>query len=176
MQRLLETERLILRSSSMDDLEKCLEMDMDPEVTKYIPGIWDGSEAHLSFLKKNILGTYKEGLGYWSVFPKKTPFQFLGWILLVPYEAEAPEIEIGWRLKRSAWGKGYATEAAQAVTAHAFRTVGLEQIYAFVDYGNDRSVKVAQKLGFKAFSDFIYDGVPCTAYRLTRQEYLQNKI
>jgi RimJ/RimL family protein N-acetyltransferase len=173
MQNLLETERLILKPSSIDDLEKYLEMDMEPEVTKYISGVWDGSEAHISFLKESILMSYGNGLGYWSIFMKNSSLLFLGWILLAPYDANKPEIEIGWRLNRLAWNKGYATEAAKAVTTYAFKNIGLEQIFAYIDFKNNSSIKVAKKLGFRLFSDFVYDGVPCNAYRITRQEYLQ---
>ena len=151
-------------------------MDMDSEVTKYIPGVWDGSKAHISFLKECILCSYEEGLGYWSIFPQNNPLLFLGWILLAPYDIDAPRIEIGWRLNRSAWGKEFATEAARAIITYAFKTVGLECIYAYIDLGNDRSIKVAKKLGLRLFSNFIYDGVPCDAYRITRQEYLQCEI
>lgn len=175
MQHQIETERLILSPSSMNDLEKYLEMDLDPEVMKYLPGAWDGSEVHISFLRKVIQWEYEEGLGYWSIFLKDKPSQFIGRVLLTPYSTDAPEIEIGWRLMRSAWGNGYATEAAQALLEYAFNTIGLECIYAYIDSENDMSVKVAEKSGFKFFGDFIYDGVPCDAYRITRQKFLEFK-
>ena len=82
MQLTFKTERLILRPSSLDDLEKFMAMDMDPEVMKYFPGVWDGSEAHKSILEECIIGPYEKGLGYWSVFPQNNPSLFLGWVLL----------------------------------------------------------------------------------------------
>lgn len=175
MQQQIETERLILKPASINDLEKYLEMDMDPEVMKYLPGVCDGLEAHISFLRKIIQWEYEEGLGYWSIFLKNKPSQFLGRVLLTPYSMDAPEIEIGWRLIRSAWGNGYATEAAQALLQYAFNTTDLGCIYAYIDSENDRSVKVAEKSGFKFFGDFIYDGVPCDAYRITRLEFFKLK-
>lgn len=175
MQQQIETERLILKPSSINDIEKYLEMDMDPEVTQYIPGVWDGSETHISFLKESILWPYDEGLGYWSIFPKNNPSLFLGWIILAPYDTDEADIEIGWRLNRFAWGKGYATEAARAIVTYAFKTVGLEYVYAYIDLENKRSIRVANKLGFSLLSNFIYDGVPCDAYRITRQEYVQSE-
>src|SRR5690606_29639318 len=86
-------------------------------------------------------------LGYWSIFPKDDPNAFLGWILLTPEDAEEPDIEIGWRLIRSAWGKGYATEAAMPVLDHAFQTVGLDRVIADINPHNAASLRVAGKIG-----------------------------
>ncbi|WP_164125920.1 GNAT family N-acetyltransferase, partial [Stenotrophomonas maltophilia] len=64
-----------------------------------------------------------------------------------------PEIEIGWRLNRHAWGKGYATEAARPIVAHAFQTVGLDRIVAEIDPANSASMHVAEKIGLKFTGD-----------------------
>lgn len=69
--------------------------------------------------------------------------------MLTPEDAEEPDIEIGWRLKRSAWGKGYATEAALPVLDHAFQTSGLDRVIADINPHNAASIKVAQKIGMK---------------------------
>jgi RimJ/RimL family protein N-acetyltransferase len=73
---------------------------------------------------------------------------FLGMALLIPLALEGPEIEIGWRLPRSAWGNGYATEAASRIVRYARDEVGLNEIIACIDPENERSVRVANKLGF----------------------------
>ncbi|WP_237712056.1 GNAT family N-acetyltransferase [Paraburkholderia xenovorans] len=90
-------------------------MDRDPEVVKFVAEPWNDHEAHARFLKHRIEADFGRGLGYWSIFPKENPVQFLGWVLLTPYDAVGPGIEIGWRLARKGWGHGYATEAARRV-------------------------------------------------------------
>lgn len=167
MQHEIETKRLILRQTSINDLDNCLEMDVDYEVSRFISDQWNGSKTHRTMLKANILRKYVCGLGYWSIFYKQTNL-FLGLIILVPYHNT---IEIGWRLKRSEWNKGYGIEAAQAVIKYAFTTLKLQYVYAYIDFDNKRSIKVAKKLGFNFFCDFIYEDSPCVAYRLTQQEY-----
>ncbi len=63
-----ETSRLILKPRTINDLDNCVEMDMNPKVTEYIPGKWDGSCIHIDFLKERISKTDPLGLGYWSIF------------------------------------------------------------------------------------------------------------
>ncbi|WP_395517721.1 GNAT family N-acetyltransferase [Pseudorhizobium flavum] len=98
-----ETERLLLRPRSMADFGACLAMNEDPEVMKFIPGPWDDPELHRALLKQRIQTSYGNGLGYWAIFPKDDPEAFIGWIYLKPENAENPDIEISWRLKRDAW-------------------------------------------------------------------------
>lgn len=169
-----ETGRLILRPRTMADIEECMAMDRDPEVTRFIPGPWSDPEAHRLFLTNRIQADFGEGLGYWSVFAKENPGQFLGWILLIPADAIGPEIEIGWRLNRLTWGKGYATEAAKPVLAHAFATLGLECVIADIAPGNTASIRVAEKLGLSPARETTYLGQPFASYRITKQTFEAN--
>lgn len=88
----------------MADYEACLAMDRDPEVVRYIPVPWDDAEKHEAFLRERIQTDFGGGLGYWSIFGRDAESRFLGWILLIPYDGVGPQVEIGWRLNRSAWG------------------------------------------------------------------------
>ncbi|MCB5204684.1 GNAT family N-acetyltransferase [Neorhizobium sp. T786] len=144
-----ETERLLLRPRTMGDFDACLAMDCDLEVTKFILGPWLNSAEHESFLKQRIQHPYGRGLGYWSIFPKHNSDEFMGWVLLTPEDVTAPEIEIGWRLNRKAWGKGYATEAALPILNHAFKTVGINRVIADIDPHNSASIRVAEKIGMR---------------------------
>jgi RimJ/RimL family protein N-acetyltransferase len=155
----------------MSDFDACLAMDRDPTVTKYIPGPWDDPKGHERFLRERIQESFGPGLGYWSIFPKEHPAQFLGWILLIPYDGIGQEIEIGWRLNRLSWGKGYATEAAIPVVEHAFATVGLNRIVADIDPRNLASMRVAEKIGLKLIGDGEHDGVPCKSYAMTIDDF-----
>lgn len=166
-----ETERLYLKPRTMADLEACLAMDRDTEVTKFIPGPWSDPAKHEQFLAERIKKSFGPGFGYWSIFPKEQPSQFVGWILLIPYDGHGPEIEIGWRLNRLAWGKGYATEAARRVLEHAFDTVGVDRVVADIHPENQSSIRVAEKIGLTYVGDGMHDGNPCKSYARTRKDY-----
>lgn len=169
-----ETGRLTLCPRTMADIEECMAMDRDPEVAKFIPGPWNDPEAHRLFLTSRIQADFGKGLGYWSIFAKENPGQFLGWILLIPADAVGPEIEIGWRLNRRAWGKGYATEATKPVLTHAFTTLGLEQVIADIAPGNTASIRVAEKLGLSPTRTTEYLGQSFASYRITREAFEAN--
>jgi len=81
----------------MADYEACLAMDRDPLVTQFIDGPRHDAEQHERFFRDRIDTSFGDGLGYSSIFSKDSPMPFLGWMLLIPRDAE---IEIGWRLCR----------------------------------------------------------------------------
>jgi RimJ/RimL family protein N-acetyltransferase len=87
--------------------------------------------------------------GYWCIAPHTAPDRFLGWVLLIPRDAVGPEIEIGWRLVQTAWGHGYASEAAAPIVRHGFETAGLDRIIAEIHPEHVRSHRVAEKLGLR---------------------------
>ncbi len=114
---ILETSRLLLRPRTLADTGACLAMDGDPAVVRYVAGPWSDPLAHRAFVEARTVGPYPPGLGYWVVGRRGEAGSFLGWVLLIPADGTRPEIEIGWRLLRSEWGRGFATEAARAVVA-----------------------------------------------------------
>jgi Acetyltransferases, including N-acetylases of ribosomal proteins len=166
-----ETERLVVRPRSLDDLEACLAMDRDPEVTKFIPGPWRDPERHRAFVVDRITRDYGEGLGYWSIFERGNPDRFLGWILLIPDDGIGPEIEVGWRLVRETWGRGIGTEAARPVLAHAFATLALPRVVARIHPENRASRRLAEKLGLLHLGDREQDGESWADYALTHEEF-----
>jgi RimJ/RimL family protein N-acetyltransferase len=143
------TERLLLRQRTLADTAACFAMDREPEVTRFIDGPWSDPIAHRAFIEARTRGPFPEGLGYWTIL-RRADAVFLGWVMLIPRDAEGPEIEIGWRLNRAAWGHGHATEAAKPVLHHGLSTLGLAEIVADIDAGNTASIRVAEKLGLRA--------------------------
>ncbi|MBP2460505.1 MULTISPECIES: GNAT family N-acetyltransferase [unclassified Rhizobium] len=162
------TARLLLKPRNLADLPACLAMDRDPEVTKFIPGPWSDLERHNAFVRERIVTDFGNGLGYWSVFQHDHPELFLGWILLTPTDKTKSEIEIGWRFNRSAWGKGYATEAAKAILGYAMETLDLDGVVANIDHENLGSIQVALKIGMTDEGLQEGDGDPSRVFRAWR--------
>ncbi|MCA7997548.1 GNAT family N-acetyltransferase [Burkholderia metallica] len=166
----LETARLWLRPRVLADLDACIAMDRDPEVTRHIAGPWHDPVEHRRFVAHRITRDYPPGLGYWSIFEKAAPDAFVGWILLIPdYADGARDVEIGWRLVRETWGRGIASEAAQAVVRHAFDTVRLPRVIADIAEANSGSLNVARKLGMRRVS-VVHEGIPYIRHRLERND------
>jgi RimJ/RimL family protein N-acetyltransferase len=94
-----KTDRLLARPRCFKDLNDCLRMDRDPQVTRFIKGPWSDPSEHRKFVLDRIKHSYPDGFGYWSVMNIESR-QFLGWILLLPYTAVKNEVEIGWRFTR----------------------------------------------------------------------------
>jgi RimJ/RimL family protein N-acetyltransferase len=158
-----QTARLALRQRTLGDLEACLEMDRDPEVTRFIPGPWADPVAHRAFVERRIGSDFPPGMGYWSVL---LAGEFIGWILLMPLDLQGPEIEIGWRFRKVSWGQGYATEAAGRVLEHGLSTLALPRIVADIDPANHGSLGVVRKLGFRREGPVLHAGHPAERYAI----------
>ncbi len=161
------TDQVILRPRTIADYDACLAMDRDPDVVRYIPGPWADRAAHEAFVRDRITRRYPDGLGYWCIAPHTGPDRFLGWLLLIPRDAVGLEIEIGWRLVQTAWGHGYASEAAAPIVRHGFETAGLDRIIAEIHPEHVRSQRVAEKLGLhRARAEKLL------LYEITREGFL----
>lgn len=166
----LDTHLLLVRPRTLADIEACLEMDRDPEVTRHICGPWNDPAAHREFVRHRMTRRYPPGLGYWTIREHSAPERFLGWVLLIPDHGVGPEVEIGWRLVRDAWGRGIATEAAGALVRHAFETLRLPRIIADIASANAASLRVAKKLGMRYVGFDARDGRRYERYRLERKD------
>ena len=132
------------------------QLDQDPEVMRYINGgkptpIETTRDVYLPRLKSYT--NAEKGWGMWRIALTDSD-EFLGWILVRPVDffTDQPlysNLELGWRLHRSAWGKGYATEAAKAVMAHGTSTLGIKRIVGITSAENQPSIKVLEKIGLR---------------------------
>jgi RimJ/RimL family protein N-acetyltransferase len=138
----LETERLSLRQWSLADLDAIVAMDRDPEVYRFLeePG---EPEEQRDEMKERILTDFGENLGTWSIYSGDIRLGFCGIVHLIPIDDEGPDVELGFRLVRAAWGQGIASEAAQRAIRHGFETAGLGEIIAVTDPDN-----TLKRLGF----------------------------
>ena len=166
----LQSERLRLAPRVLADLPANLEMDLDAEVTRYVGGPVEDAVAHTAHLRSRITAACPPGLGCWSLREKQEAAPFLGWVVLAPHDRVPGEIEIGWRLRRAAWGRGFATEAAQRLLDHGFAELGLEEIVADIHPENRASIRVAEKIGLRRLEDRIVYEEPSAYFKATRQE------
>ena len=148
----LETERLLLRRFTEDDVENLVELDGDPEVMHFITG---GRATPREEVQDEILPAFLDhyeryaGCGFWAAIEKSTG-RFLGWFHFRPAEGAPPgEVELGYRLRRSAWGGGYATEGSRALIDKGFAELGVERVVAFTMVVNVASRRVLEKAGLR---------------------------
>ena len=148
----LETERLLLRRFTEADVPDLVELDGDPEVMRFING---GRATPREEVENELLPAFLAhydryaGYGFWAAIEKSTR-QFLGWFHLRPEEGAAPgEVELGYRLRRCAWGKGYATEGSRALIDKGFGELGVERVVASTMVVNVASRRVMEKAGLR---------------------------
>ncbi|MCC5575346.1 GNAT family N-acetyltransferase [Microtetraspora sp. AC03309] len=143
---MIETERLVLRRWQEKDREPFAALNADPEVMEYFPATLTRERSDA--LADRVAAEFDDcGFGLWAVELSGTFIGFTG--LSVPrFIAHfTPCVEIGWRLARSAWGHGYATEAARAALRHGFGELGLKEIVSFTAKQNMRSQRVMERIG-----------------------------
>jgi ribosomal-protein-alanine N-acetyltransferase len=165
----LETERCILRPFKKEDAADLFKMDSDPLVHKYLG---NNPLTHIDQALKVITEIQyqytKYGMGRLAAIKKSTE-EFLGWTGLKHEEhvRSYPYIDIGYRLKQSAWGKGIATEIAIACVEHGFIHLNKEKICAGADANNIGSNRVLLKLGMTKTEQFMFDGSMHNWYEMT---------
>jgi len=153
----LETERLVLRRFMVDDVDNLVELDGDPDVMRFINGGRPTPRAEIeNDLLPRFLDYYERfaGYGFWAAVEKSTG-RFVGWFHFRPAEgAEPDEIELGYRLRKSAWGKGYATEGSRALIDKGFAELGVRRVVASTMVVNVGSRRVMEKAGLRFVRTF----------------------
>jgi RimJ/RimL family protein N-acetyltransferase len=157
MQVFLETERLILRGFTPADLDHLVELDGDPEVMRFLTG---GAPTPREVIQREILprflGSYERlsGFGVWAAVEKASG-DFLGWFSFrSPEGTGSEEVELGYRLHRAAWGRGYATEGARALIHKGFAELGVRRVVATAYQDNLASRRVLEKAGLRLVRTF----------------------
>ena len=157
MQVFLETDRLVLRRFTADDVDNLVELDSDPAVMHFITG---GRPTTRAVIQGDILpaflGYYERyaGYGFWAVIEKSTG-DFLGWFHFRPAPDSPPdEPELGYRLRQSAWGKGYGTEGSRALIHKGFTEFGVRRVVAGTMAVNLASRRVMEKAGMTLVRTF----------------------
>ena len=178
---LINTERLVLRRWRTTDRNAFARLNADPLVMEHFPSALNRAESD-AFADRIDVGFIAHGYGLWAVeVPGEA--EFIGYVglALATFEAHfTPAVEVGWRLARDYWGRGFATEAARAAVTDGFDRVGLEEIVSFTVPANERSWRVMERLGMTRdpADDFDHPRLPVghhlrrhVLYRLRRADY-----
>ena len=156
--KILETDRLLLREFEIADLDSMAELFADVEVMTFSSGTKSREESQ-AWLKKCFNNYSEFGFGLWAVV-KKDGREVIGYCGLSCFSdiCGQKEIEVGYRLMRSEWGFGFATEAAIAVRDYGFMKEDLGRLIALVDPSNLASIRVAQKMGMRFEKEALLEG------------------
>ena len=176
----LNTERVLLRQWQAEDYTKFADLNGDPQVMEFFPSTRTREESDAMANRCHSL-IAEHGWGFWAAELRVTG-EFMGFIGLHTtddYLPFAPGVEIGWRLARSFWGKGYASEGARAAMRFAFEQLTLEQVLSFTPVLNLRSKAVMERLGMvDSGHNFEHPAVPVGSrlcehvlYKLNRAEF-----
>lgn len=169
----LATARLRLRPWREADLEPFAAMNADPRVMEHFPSVQSREESDAA-ARRIMEKLESQGWGLWALeVIGGVPFIGFTGLAVPSFESWfTPCTEIGWRLARSAWGQGYATEAARAALAFGFGDLGLAEIVSFTAVSNRRSAAVIERLGMRRDGEFdhprIAEGSPVRRHLLYR--------
>jgi RimJ/RimL family protein N-acetyltransferase len=157
----IQTERLLMRRWRESDREPFAALNADPETMRYFPGSLDraASDAFVDQIESLFA---VQGYGLWALEVSGTG-EFIGFTGLNPMPPGVPGeggVEVGWRLARHAWHRGYATEAARAAIRVAFDGVGLAEIWSMTAVLNEPSLAVMRRLGMTEAARFNHPKVP----------------
>lgn len=167
--KILETERLLLRHLTPDDLNDLWALYCDPEITKFIP------DAPRNYAEaKEELAWHQHGhprhpeLGLCATVHKASG-QFIGRCGLLPWTIDGvDEVEVAYTITQKFWGQGLATEAARAIRDYAFQRLGLTRLVCLIDAENRASARVAEKMGMRFEKEAEDESGPFLLYAMTR--------
>jgi RimJ/RimL family protein N-acetyltransferase len=169
----MKTERLTLRRFTGDDVDRLFELNSDPEVMRYLTG---GKPTPREVIRDEIipfhLAVYQRfnGLGTWAA-ESSAGGEFLGWFhLRAGPGADIRNLDLGYRLRRAAWNKGYASEGSAALIRKGFADLGADRVFGHTMPGNAASRRVLEKCGLTLVSsaEAADDEVE---YALTREQW-----
>jgi RimJ/RimL family protein N-acetyltransferase len=177
----LVTERLLLRRWTAGDREPFAAINADPDVTRLLHGPMDRARSD-AFVDRIEDSFERLGYGLWATEVLATG-ELVGFVGLALQTFEAPfnpSVEVGWRLGRSSWGHGYATEGGRAALDHVFGTLEIPEVVSITTTGNVRSQAVMQRLGMTRDPADDFDQVgfpvghplrPAVLHRITREHW-----
>lgn len=165
----IETNRLTLRPLTLDDLEAMSTLLGDGAALTYWGAPLDREGAR-RWIERNVERYRRDGFGRCAIVDRSTA-ELVGDAGLVWTEVEGVrEVELGWIVRREAWGRGIATEAGRAWRGYAFERLSLPRIVSMVDEQNIASRRVAEKLGMSVERVALWGGRPHLMYSISREQ------
>jgi ribosomal-protein-alanine N-acetyltransferase len=161
MNKIIESERLILRELDIKDSESFFKLNSDPLVLKYTGDVPFSSITAAETFLLNYSDYKKNGYGRWAVILKETS-SFIGWCGLKLNEENL--IDIGFRFFKEEWGKGFATESAKSVIDYGFNILKLKEIIGRASKNNISSIRVLEKLNMNFWKEDSFEGVEESVY------------
>ncbi|MBX3191967.1 MAG: GNAT family N-acetyltransferase [Labilithrix sp.] len=168
----LKSERLVMRRFTVEDDELLVELDSDPEVVKHVGGVPSTLARIREEVIPRVVGYYDTLVdgGVWATHEIATG-AFIGWFHYRPDRAPPHDQELGYRLRRAAWGKGYATEMSRVILTHAFEALRHPRVIAHAEKANTKSWHVMEKLGMTRELERQESGVPVVQYGISREAW-----
>lgn len=171
MNYLIETERLRFRESGPDDAEAMFALNSDPEVVQYTgDGPFESIEAARKFMEEYVNVFRKWKRGRWLLELKSTG-EVIGWCGLKFHE-DSGLTDVGYRLFKKHWGKGYASESCLAAIEYGFNTLNLEKIVAHARKENAASLRVLEKCGLKITGEDLDCGGEIWCWEIVKADAL----
>jgi RimJ/RimL family protein N-acetyltransferase len=176
---IFQSERLGFRNWFTTDIEIMAEINSDEEVMEFFPSIKSKKET-TEFIGRMQNQLQEKGICYYAVDKLETK-EFIGFIGLseqIFASDFTPCIDIGWRLKKDEWNKGYATEGAKRCLDYVFNMLKLEKIFAVAPIVNLKSELVMKKIGMKKVKNFNHPALAeneklreCCLYEISAEEF-----
>ncbi|REJ76340.1 MAG: N-acetyltransferase [Acidobacteria bacterium] len=161
---MIETERLLIRRFREADVDAIHEMRSDPEVMRYIRETAADREESAKWTEAISAKWESEGIGYCALVEKATG-DIAGWCGTWRIQ-ETNEVEVGYAIAKTKWGKGFATEAAAAMVDHAFSELRLDYLVAVAYPENEASIRVMKKLGMSFVREGTFYGKQLVQYSI----------
>lgn len=172
---MIETERLIIRQFTFDDLDCLIDLRSDEEVIRYIgKRKMQNPQAIEKRLRFYIECYEKYGYGMCAMHWKPTG-EMIGWSGLQPLE-ETGEIEVGYGMVKKFWGKGIGYECARAWLEYGFTQTNARRIVAVASPENVGSWRIMEKCGMKHEKTDEHYGMPCVFYSISKDEFLKKFV
>jgi ribosomal-protein-alanine N-acetyltransferase len=152
----LTTERLILREFELTDAEAMFNLNRDEEVLRYTGDKQFESIEDANNFFKNYPDYEKNGFGRWALVTKGDK-KVIGWCGLKKHEDNT--VDIGYRIFKNQWNKGYATEASIACLEYGFQVFELDEIIANAATENKASIRVMEKIGMEFQQNMACEGI-----------------
>lgn len=179
--KISDSARLSFKLMSREDADLLFELDQDPAVMRFING---GHPTTRNDIEKRFIPRLESfsnemnGWGLWQINITSSS-KFIGWILVRPmaFFSERPEfdnIELGWRFKQLAWGKGYATEAAHHIKKSLSTNGTIKYFSAVAMKENHASISIMKKIGMRYIKTYLHQDplgdLPAVYYQIVNQE------